>query len=207
MSERRRQEIDRFARALVRLNAHVLGATLAVLAAVGLFVATLALLLQGGDVTGPLLGQLAYLMPGYSVSVGGACIGALWAALFGYAAGVVFSRAYGPWLLREATLSAGGSELPDEPGSHIARLSPAPMSLATGALLALALFTVTNWLSLSQGYHSPNLALLSHYLPGYATSFPGSVVGAFWAFVYGYAGAGITAEIYNAVVTLRTRRG
>ena len=99
-------EIEDFGRTLVRFNSHVLGATTAVLSATGLFVATLVLLPQGGDVKGPMLGQLAYLLPGYSVSLGGAFLGAFWAALLGYAVGAIFSRAYGPWLLREATRSA-----------------------------------------------------------------------------------------------------
>lgn len=205
MSPRRREQIDEFAHTLVRFNAHVLGATAAVLAALLLLLATLVLLIQGGEVTGPLLGQLSYLLPGYSVSLGGALIGAFWAALIGYAVGALFSRVYGPWLLREATLSASGAEA-DGPGSDVARLAPAPMSLATGGLLALGLFLVTNGLSLRYGHPSPKLSLLAHYLPGFTTNFAGSLVGAFWIFLYGYAGAGVVAHIYNAVVSLRQRR-
>ena len=205
MSAETRSEIEDFARALVRFNSHVLGATAALLSAAGLFVATLLLLSQGGEVVGPMLGQLAYLLPGYSVSLGGAFVGAFWAALLGYAAGALFSRAYGPWLLREATRSAAAEDAQTAPGADIARLSPAPLSLTAGALLALGLFVVTNWLGLRYGQPSPTLGLLSHYLPGFTPSFAGSVVGAFWLFLYGYAGAGVVAQIYNAVVALRTR--
>jgi hypothetical protein len=202
---RPRPEIDAFARALVRFNSRVLGATVALLAGSGLFVATLVLVVQGGPVTGPLLARLAYLLPGYSVSPGGALVGALWAALGGYVLGAVFSRLYGPWLLREAVRSAGG-ESAGEPGSDVTRLPAAPLSLTTGGLLALCLFLVTNFLALRYGQPSPKLALLSHYLPGFTPSFAGSLVGAFWIFLYGYAGAGIVAQIYNAIVDRRARR-
>jgi len=69
------------AAALVRLNAHVLGGVLALIAGAGLFAATLVLLAQGGPATGQMLVLLAHFFPGYAISFGGAVIGGLWAAL------------------------------------------------------------------------------------------------------------------------------
>ena len=71
------ETVDRFARALVRFNGHVLGATLALLAGAALFSATLTVVLWGGAGSGEILGQLHYFFPGYAISPSGACIGAL----------------------------------------------------------------------------------------------------------------------------------
>ncbi len=198
------ETVDRFARALVRFNGHVLGATLALLAGAALFTATLAIVLWGGAGSGEILGQLRYFFPGYAISPSGACIGALWAAAGGYVLGMLFSRVYGPWILRQATRAA--SDADDAPGRIVTLLPPLPMALITAGMLALGLFAATNWLSLRYGHLSPHLGLLANYLPGYRTDFVGSLVGSLWLFVYAFATAGATALIYNRVVRLRLRQ-
>lgn len=196
---------EELARALVRFNARVMGATGALLCGAGLFLATIALVIRGGDDPGPMLGLLRHFFPGYSVSVGGAFIGAFWAALLGYLAAAAFAWAYGPWFLRETTRAvvAHAKGEPDEPGHDIATFSTIPMALSTGALLAAGLFLATNWLWFRYGFPSPTLGLLSNYLPGYTTDFTGSLIGAFWIFLYGFVGAGAVAWIYNRIVTRR----
>ena len=196
--------VDAFARALVRFNGHVLGATLALLAGAALFTATLAVVLRGGEGSGEILGQLRYFFPGYAISPAGAFVGALWAAAGGYVLGMVFSRIYSPWILRQAKHAA--SDADDAPGSSVMLLPPLPMALTTAGMLALGLFAATNWLSLRYGHPSPHLGLLANYLPGYRTDFVGSLFGSFWLFVYAFAAAGATALIYNRVVRLRLRR-
>jgi len=192
-----------FERALVRFNSHVLGTTSGLIAAAGLFVATLVLLLHGGENPGPMLGLLCHLFPGYSVSIGGAFAGALWAGGVFYVVGAVFARAYGPWLLRQAPRGEREADLEDEPSQGVALLRPLPVAVTTGSFLAIGLFLVTNWLSLLAGAPNPHLGLLSHYLPGYTTAFPGSVIGSVSVFLYAFAGAGCVAWIYDRVVEPR----
>lgn len=194
---------DDFGRRLVRFNARVLGASLALLASTGLFAVTLVLVARGGDYVGTMLGQLSYFFPGYSVTVAGAFIGAFWAGLAGYVVGAVFARIYGPWLLGEATRTAPGSAGLDQ---GVALLRPMPIALITGGVLAVGLFGATAWLSLVYQYPSPHLELLSHYVPGYSADFVGGIVGAPWMFLYGAAGSGLSAWLYNRIVALRTRQ-
>lgn len=194
--------VDEFGKRLVRLNAHVLGASLGLLASLGLFAATLVLVARGGDYVGTMLGQLHYFFPGYDVTVGGAFVGALWAALVGYGVGAVFARVYGPWLLGEATRTGpgeGGSDL----DQGVATLKPLPIALITGGALALALFAATAWLHLRYQYPSPHLKLLVHYVPGYDTDLVGAIVGAPWIFIYGATASGLAAWLYNRIAALR----
>jgi len=66
----------------------------AAVAATGLLALTLALIIKGappGMPVGPHLAQLAALFPGYSVSVGGALIGAVYAGVVGGALGFILA--------------------------------------------------------------------------------------------------------------------
>ena len=206
MSGGERTAAARFGRALVRFNAHVLGVSLAILASGGLFTATLVLALVGGEQGGRMLGQLAYFFPGYSVSVSGAFIGALWAAFTGYGVGALFALLYGPWLLGEAKRTAAPGSAPDAPGDDVALLRPLPIALTTGGILAVTLVAGTAWLSLRFGHPSPHLQLLANYLPGYSTDIPGALLGAPSIFLYGAAASGLTAWLYNRAVGFRLMR-
>ena len=203
MRSRPDDERREIARALVRLNARLLGAALAAIASVSLFAATIVLRMQGGPAMGQMLGQLGHLFPGYAVSLRGAFIGALWAAVAGYLVGWVLGRAYGPWILRAATSVLRGGE--DAVGSRVVvELRPLPFAFVGASLLALALVLVTSWLWLVSGGHpSPHLALLSYYLPGYTTDPLGSLVGAAWLFAYAFVGAFAVAWLYGRVARAR----
>lgn len=190
-------------RALVRFNARVLGTMLGVLAALGLTIGTLVLLVRGGESPGTMLSLLRHFFPGYGISVVGALIGGLWAGAVGYATGFVIARAYGPWMLRTPVRRVSRAREPGDPDDRVALLGPLPAALVTGSLLALALLVATNWLWFRYGYESPHLALLANYLPGYRTNPAGSVIGALWLFLYGFLAAGAVAWVYDRVVIWR----
>ena len=198
-----------FARALVRFNSHVMGLTAGLIAAVGLFAATLLLLIQGGENVGGMLNLLHNFFPGYSVTVSGAFVGAAWAGLGFYLIGAIFARAYGPWLLRHVRRESGSPEQGGDLGRRVALLSPLPVAVTAGALLALGLFAAHNWLLFRSepGQDLAHLRLLGNYLPGYGTDLPGSLVGAFWVFLYGFAAVLGAAWIYNTVATARRPKG
>lgn len=80
--------------AVLRLNAVATGIGLGMLCGIGLFVATLFLVLKGGPWTGQHLGLLGQYFPGYSVSVGGAFIGFVYAFIVGGAAGHLLAVIY-----------------------------------------------------------------------------------------------------------------
>ncbi len=72
---------------LARANEHGWGLAVATLFGVGLFVATLILVLKGGPNPGPHLSLLAVYFPGYSITWGGSVVGFAYAFVAGYAVG------------------------------------------------------------------------------------------------------------------------
>jgi chromate transport protein ChrA len=84
-----------------------------VLGGLGLFVATLALVLAGGPVVGPTLGLLGQYFPGYSVTRLGSCVGLFYGFVSGFVGGWLFAvlrnmvmfvylvAAYRRWQLRQ----------------------------------------------------------------------------------------------------------
>ncbi len=80
--------------AVVRLNGHVLGFVLGTICALVLFVATIWLVIKGGEVVGPHLGLLGNYLIGYSVTVTGGIVGALYAFVLGYISGLIISSVY-----------------------------------------------------------------------------------------------------------------
>ena len=85
-------------------------------------------------------------------------------------------------------------------------LGPCCGAPAAGGLLAIGLFAAHHWLALrpdTPAEHLTYLGLLSSYLPGYRVSVVGSLLGAFWIFLYGFVGAGSTAWLYNRIARAR----
>ena len=72
---------------VMRLNGRAWGMAIGLLFGLGLFVATVILVLKGGDNVGQHLGLLSVYFPGYDVSFLGACIGFAYAWVVGYATG------------------------------------------------------------------------------------------------------------------------
>ena len=74
-------------KALVRMNEQAWGIAGGLLLGLGLFLATLVLVVRGGDRVGSHLSLLRVYFPGYSVSYTGSLIGFVYAFVLGYAIG------------------------------------------------------------------------------------------------------------------------
>jgi hypothetical protein len=80
--------------AVVRLNAGFLGLVAGLILGLGLFVATIWLVLKGGPNPGPHLSLLSQYFPGYSVSFLGSLVGFIYAFLFGFIGGSIVGFIY-----------------------------------------------------------------------------------------------------------------
>ena len=81
-------------RAVLRLNANILGVVLGIIVGLGIFVATNFLILKGGAVVGPHLALLGNFFPGYRVTFLGSIIGFGYGLLSGYLAGFIIATIY-----------------------------------------------------------------------------------------------------------------
>ncbi len=79
---------------IARLHARAWGVATGLLFALGLFAATILLVVRGGQNIGEHLGLLAVFFPGYSVTIGGAFIGFVYAFVVGYALGRTIGTVY-----------------------------------------------------------------------------------------------------------------
>jgi len=80
--------------AVLRLNARAWGISFGLLAGLGLFGATLYLVIKGGENVGQHLQLLAVFFPGYRVTVGGAFIGLVYGFVVGYGLGRLVGTLY-----------------------------------------------------------------------------------------------------------------
>ncbi|HUR00289.1 MAG TPA: hypothetical protein VM166_12605 [Gemmatimonadaceae bacterium] len=85
---------EAYSATLLRLNARAWGIAVGLVFGMGLFLATMVLLMKGGLDVGAHLGLLSKLLPGYSVTVGGAFIGFGYAFVIGYAIGRIIGSVY-----------------------------------------------------------------------------------------------------------------
>jgi len=87
---------DLISSAIARLHAGILAIVCGLLAGTGLLVATVWLIVRGGENVGEHLGLLRNFLPGYSVTWGGAVLGlvygALMGALVGWVTGWIYNR-------------------------------------------------------------------------------------------------------------------
>lgn len=88
------QEEQILERAVLRLNANVLGIVLGIIVGLGIFVATNFLILKGGAVVGPHLALLGNFFPGYRVTFLGSIIGFAYGLVSGYVAGFIIASIY-----------------------------------------------------------------------------------------------------------------
>ena len=79
---------------LLRLNSRAWGIAVGLVFGLALFVATIVLLMKGGEQVGIHLALLGKLLPGYRVTVGGAFIGFAYLFVIGYAIGRVIGSVY-----------------------------------------------------------------------------------------------------------------
>lgn len=88
------QTEDILQRAVLRLNANILGVVLGILGGLAIFIATNFLILKGGEVVGPHLSLLRNFFPFYSVTFLGSIVGLGYGFLSGYVAGVAIAVIY-----------------------------------------------------------------------------------------------------------------
>lgn len=81
-------------REVIRLSRNVLGLTLGMLVATGIFLATNILVLKGGPNVGSHLQLLSQYFPGYRVTFGGSFLGAAYGFIVGYINGWVIAAVY-----------------------------------------------------------------------------------------------------------------
>jgi len=81
-------------RAVLVLNAKILGVVLGLIAGLVIFLATNFLVLKGGEVVGPHLALLRNFFPFYSVTFLGSIIGFIWAFIFGSVGGFIIASIY-----------------------------------------------------------------------------------------------------------------
>jgi len=79
------------AQVFMKLDRVAFGLSLGTLAGLVLFLATLILVIKGGDVVGPRLQLLGYYFPGYSVSTEGSMVGLFYGFIAGFLGGWVFA--------------------------------------------------------------------------------------------------------------------
>jgi hypothetical protein len=85
---------------LLALNARAWGIAFGLVLGVGLFLATIFLVIKGGPNVGQHLRLLSAFFPGYSVSLGGSVLGFIYAFVIGYALGRVIGEVYNRLALR-----------------------------------------------------------------------------------------------------------
>ena len=91
LSEQEQRQVQR---AFERTSEQGWGLALGFLAAIGLFLATIVLVMRGGPDMGAHLGLLSVYLPGYSVSWPGAFIGAAYMFFLGYGGGRTIATIY-----------------------------------------------------------------------------------------------------------------
>jgi len=80
--------------AVARLNERAWGITMGLLLGLGLFLATIVLVIKGGPSPGPHLSLLKAYFPGYRVTFLGSLIGFVYAFVIGYALGRLIGSIY-----------------------------------------------------------------------------------------------------------------
>jgi hypothetical protein len=81
-------------KAVVLLNAKLLGVVVGFLMGAGLFLATIFLVIKGGHNVGAHLSLLAIYFPGYSVSFWGSIVGFFYAFILGFLGGLTLGAVY-----------------------------------------------------------------------------------------------------------------
>lgn len=79
---------------LLRLNARAWGIAVGLLLGLGLFAATVFLVIKGGATVGPHLSLIGAYLPGYSVTWTGAFVGFVYLFVIGYAIGRIIGGVY-----------------------------------------------------------------------------------------------------------------
>jgi hypothetical protein len=89
------------------------------------------------------------------------------------------------------------AQLPKPLAAALAPLDRRAFGAAAGTVCGLGVFLLTAAELLRPPGPGPNLALLGHYLPGYAVSPEGALVGLGWAFGIGFCAGWFLALVRN----------
>ena len=193
-------------KSLVRLNMAIMGGIAGLFGGAALWLATVILLLRGGEQVGKHLSLLSVFLPGYEVTWTGAWIGLFWGALAGAISGALLYWSYARSLREKLAQRVVDASQPAVFEAPVFLISGVALGGALGLLGALQLFLTTNWLVLRGTAHlSTNAALLSNYLPGYTVSFTGSLIGGIQLFAVIFVAALIFSATYNLIARSRTR--
>lgn len=190
--------------ATVKWNTRLFAGICGLIAALTLLCMTYLSLYRGLPYPGHYLNLLGVFLPGYRVSVGGAWIGFLWGGLIGAVSGAVIYRIYARGIRQQVADYLAGNSSRDALENAVLRLHGHSLGLALGGIAALGLLITTNWLVVrGTAEESVHAALLSQYLPGYAVSASGSILGAVDIFIATYLICVVLGAIYNGVAALR----
>lgn len=94
MSDLTQEEAREVERVMMRLNAQAWGVSFGLIFGLGLFIATIILVIKAGENTGQHLELLAVYFPGYRVTTLGAFIGFVYMFVVGYGFGRVIGWVY-----------------------------------------------------------------------------------------------------------------
>jgi len=81
-------------RTLLKLNARAWGIAVGLLFGLGIFLATIVLVMKGGKTVGPHLALIGEYLPGYRVTWAGAFIGFIYLFVIGYGVGRIIGGVY-----------------------------------------------------------------------------------------------------------------
>ena len=194
---------ERLVRTLARANAIYTGIVVGLVLGLTLWLATAFLVVEAKEPLGPNLGLLGNYLPGYTVSWGGAFVGAFWLALFAFLVTLPAAWLYFVAAFHHVEDVPEPAEQMSEVPLTVARIRVPGLAAAAGILCGGALFLATLVLVMrdgaepSTGYH---LGLLSNYLPGYTVTFGGAFLGFFYFLIVGGALFAVTGTLYNALV-------
>lgn len=194
--------------ATVKWNTRLFAGICGLIGALTLLCATYISLYRGLPNPGHYLNLLGVFLPGYRVSVGGAWIGFLWGGLIGAVSGAVMYRIYARSIRQQVADYSAGNRSREDLETSVLRLDGHSLGLALGSIAALGLLITTNWLVVrGTAEESVHAALLAQYLPGYAVSAAGSILGAVDVFIITYVFCVLLAVSYNGVAAWRRKRG
>ncbi len=94
MTDRSKMTRDEELNTLLRLNARAWGIAVGLLFGLGIFLATIVLVMKGGKTVGPHLALLGQYLPGYSVTWLGAFLGFVYLFVIGYGVGRIIGAVY-----------------------------------------------------------------------------------------------------------------
>lgn len=117
---------------VMRMNATINGIVVGIVVGTVIFIATLWLVIKGGEVVGPHLGLLDQFFWGYSVTFGGSFVGFVYGFLVGFTLGYFIAFTYNTmvtwraWLQTRLGRGAQGVGLPDQ--AEMSRLAQSALS-------------------------------------------------------------------------------